>query len=66
LILQRAEYEAKPEVAPKTILLAKGLSVTGTVTDENGKPIENALVRTKYANEIRESKTDLDGKYTIT
>ncbi len=40
--------------------------MTGTVTDENGKPIENALVRTKYANEIRESKTDLDGKYTIT
>ncbi|MCA9011765.1 MAG: carboxypeptidase regulatory-like domain-containing protein, partial [Planctomycetaceae bacterium] len=66
LSLQRAEYEAMPDVAPKTIVLAKGLSVAGTVTDENGKPIENALVRTKYANEIREAKTDLDGKYTIT
>ena len=66
LSLKRAEYEAKPDVAPKTIALAKGLSVTGTVTDENGKPIEEALVRTKYANEIREAKTDKDGKYTLT
>jgi beta-lactamase regulating signal transducer with metallopeptidase domain/uncharacterized GH25 family protein len=66
LSLKRAEYEAKPDVAPKTIALTKGLSVTGTVTDENGKPIEEALVRTKYANEIREAKTDKDGKYTLT
>ena len=63
--LKRAEYEAKPDAAPKTIVLAKGLSVTGTVTDENGKPIEDALIRTKYANEIREAKTDKDGKYTL-
>ncbi len=65
LSLKRGEYEAKPDIAPKTIVLAKGLSVTGTVTDENGKPIEDALIRTKYANEIREAKTDKDGKYAL-
>ncbi|MFO1004078.1 MAG: M56 family metallopeptidase, partial [Planctomycetaceae bacterium] len=57
LSLKRAEYEAKPNVAPKTIALTKGLSVTGTVTEENGNPIEGALVRTKYLNEIREATT---------
>ncbi len=66
LILKRAEYEAKPVIAPKTIALTKGLSVTGTVTEENGNPIEGALVRTKYLNEIREATTDKDGKYTLT
>jgi beta-lactamase regulating signal transducer with metallopeptidase domain/uncharacterized GH25 family protein len=66
LSLKRAEYEAKPNVAPKTIALTKGLSVTGTVTEENGKPVEGALVRTKYLNELREATTDKDGNYTLT
>ena len=65
LSLQRAEYEAKPDIAPKTIVLTKGLSVTGTVTDENGQPIQDALIRTKYSNEIREATSDKDGKYTL-
>ncbi len=66
LSLRRTEYEAKPGVAPKTIVLAKGLSVTGTVSDEDGKPVEDAVVRTKYANEIREARTDSDGRYILT
>lgn len=66
LSLKRAEYEAKSDVAPKTIALTKGLSVAGTVTEDNGTPIEGALVRTKYLNEIREATTDKDGKYTLT
>ncbi len=65
LRLPRAEYEAKPDGAPKTIVLVTGLSVTGTVTDETGKPIEDALIRTMYFNELREAKTDQNGKYTL-
>lgn len=65
LPLKRTDFEAKPDTPPKSITLTKGLSVTGTVTDDTGKPIENAMIRTMHANEIREAKTDNDGKYTL-
>lgn len=63
--LKRTDYELKTDLAPKTIVLSRGLSVTGTVKDENGNPVEGALVRTKYMNEIREARTDKAGAYTI-
>lgn len=63
--LSRNDYELKPNSAPKPIVLSKGLSVTGTVTDTDGNPLEGALIRTKYLNEIREARTDKAGSYTI-
>ena len=39
--------------------------MTGKVTDEAGKPIAGALVRTKFLNDIREAKTGADGVYRL-
>ncbi len=39
--------------------------MTGKVTDEAGKPIVGALVRTKFLNDIREAKTGTDGVYRL-
>ena len=39
--------------------------MTGKVTDETGKPIAGALVRTKFLNDIREATTGPDGVYTL-
>ncbi len=47
------------------LVLDRGLTVTGKVTDEAGKPIVGALVRTKYFNNIREAKTGSDGVYRL-
>ena len=47
------------------IVLDRGLTVTGRVTDEAGKPIVGALVRTKFLNDIREAKTGPDGVYRL-
>jgi beta-lactamase regulating signal transducer with metallopeptidase domain len=65
LPLKRTDFEAKPETPSKSITLTKGLSVTGTVTDDTGKPVENAMIRTMHANEIREANTDRNGRYTL-
>ncbi len=65
LPLKRSDFEAKSDMPPKLIALTKGLSVTGTVTDDTGKPVENAMIRTMHVNEIREAKTDKDGKYAL-
>jgi protocatechuate 3,4-dioxygenase beta subunit len=48
------------------VVLDRGLTVTGRVTDEAGKPIAGALVRTKFLNDIREAKTAGDGVYRLT
>jgi hypothetical protein len=47
------------------LVLNRGLTVIGKVTDEAGKPIAGALVRTKYLNNIREAKTGNDGVYRL-
>ncbi len=47
------------------IFLDRGLTVTGRVTDDSGKPIVGALVRTKFLNDIREAKTGTDGIYQL-
>jgi protocatechuate 3,4-dioxygenase beta subunit len=47
------------------VVLDRGLTVTGKVTDEAAKPIVGALVRTKYFNNSREARTGDDGVYRL-
>ena len=65
--LKRVEFglEAGQEPAQK-IVLDRGLTVTGTVTDLDGKPISGALVRTKFMNDLRTTTTQEDGTYKLT
>ena len=46
-------------------MLDRGLTVTGKVTDEAGKPIVGALVRTKFFNDVRKATTGPDGVYRL-
>lgn len=63
----RSEFEVKANASSSAqITLEKGLNITGSVTDENGKPIAGALVRTKFVNDIRKATTDEFGVYLIT
>jgi protocatechuate 3,4-dioxygenase beta subunit len=64
--LSRQEFEIKPGQEPtgKTTL-STGLAVTGKVTDETGKPIAKALVRTGGGNDIRTAFTDKKGVYRL-
>jgi Carboxypeptidase regulatory-like domain len=48
-----------------SIVLEPGLTVTGTVTDESGKPIAGAVVRTFLHNTIRQAVTGPDGSYRL-
>ncbi len=47
------------------VVLDRGLTVTGRVTDEAGAPIAGALIRTKFQNDIREARTGADGIYKL-
>ena len=47
------------------ITLERGITVLGKVTDEAGKPIAGAVIRTKFLNDIREAKTDKVGTYQL-
>jgi protocatechuate 3,4-dioxygenase beta subunit len=53
------------EKPTRRIELKRGLTVSGTVTDETGEPIAGALVRTKFLNDIREAKTNDQGEYNL-
>ena len=62
----RSEFEVKANASPSgKITLEEGLNITGSVTDENGKPIAGALVRTRFLNDIRKATTDEFGVYLI-
>ena len=62
--LERGEFGIEPGRQPSSkITLDRGLTVTGKVTDEAGKPIAGALVRTKFFNDLREATTGPDGVY---
>jgi protocatechuate 3,4-dioxygenase beta subunit len=64
--LARAEFAVEPGHDPTAkITLKTGLSVTGKVTDEGGKPIVKALVRTKINNDTRSAFTDKTGVYHL-
>jgi uncharacterized GH25 family protein len=64
--LGRAEFEIKPgnEPTAKTTLQV-GVVVTGKITDEAGKPIAKALVRTRVGNDTRSAFTGKDGVYRL-
>jgi Carboxypeptidase regulatory-like domain len=64
--ISRGEFGIEPgrEQTGK-IVLSRGLTVVGKVTDEAGKPIAGALIRTKFMNDIREAKTGDDGTYRL-
>ncbi|MCA9265602.1 MAG: carboxypeptidase regulatory-like domain-containing protein, partial [Planctomycetales bacterium] len=64
--LSRDVFEVAPGRSLSKIELSKGLSVTGTVTDEAGAPIEGALIRTQFANDVRKATTDKGGAYILT
>jgi uncharacterized GH25 family protein len=62
----RGQYEAAGDGKPEAkVELKRGLTITGTVTDESGQPVSGALVRTKFVNELREARTGDDGKYEL-
>jgi protocatechuate 3,4-dioxygenase beta subunit len=63
--LARREFGIEPGREPAgKIVLDRGLTVTGKVTDESGNPIAGALVRTKW-NYVREARTGPDGVYKL-
>ncbi len=64
--LPRNGFEVQRDDLPSArIELSDGLSATGTVTDELGKPIVGALVKTKFSNDIREARTNEQGVYRL-
>lgn len=64
--LPRGGFEVPQDEKPSAkIELTPGLVVIGQVVDESGQPIEGALVRTKFLNDIREAKTDPGGFYRL-
>src|SRR5262249_5133856 len=64
--LARREFGIEPGRQPTArIVLDRGLTVAGKVTDEDGKPVAGATVRTKFLNDIREAKTGPDGVYKL-
>jgi RNA polymerase sigma factor (sigma-70 family) len=64
--LTRGEFGIEPGREPVAeVVLDRGLMVTGKVTDEAGKPIVGARLRTKFLNDIREATTGSDGVYRL-
>jgi len=64
--LTRAEFGIPLGGAPAAkIVLNRGLTVSGKVTDEAGKPIAGALVKTKFLNDVRRALTGADGTYRL-
>ncbi len=64
--LTRSGFEVKSGQEPASkIVLDRGLTVTGKITDVTGNPIAGALVRTKFLNDLREAKTGDDGVYHL-
>ena len=64
--LTRAEFGIEPgNEAGAKVVLDRGLTVTGLITDDAGKPIAGALIRTKFLNDIRETRSKEDGTYRL-
>ena len=64
--LGRREFGIDRDREPTSqIVMDRGLTVTGKVTDDAGQPIVGALVRTKFINDVREAKTGHDGVYIL-
>jgi hypothetical protein len=64
--LTKGEFEIQRGVEPTAkLVMDRGLTVTGKVTDEEGKPIADALVRTMFQNDRRQARTGDDGTYQL-
>ena len=64
--LTRAGFGIEPGREPTArIVLDRGLTITGKVTDESGQPIAGALLKTKLLNDIRQATTGPDGVYRL-
>jgi hypothetical protein len=64
--LDRTEFSVEAGHEPTaTITLKPGWVVTGTVTDDDGKPIAKAHVGTSVNNDVRSAFTDKKGKYRL-
>ncbi|MBI2824059.1 MAG: carboxypeptidase regulatory-like domain-containing protein [Planctomycetia bacterium] len=64
--LSRSEFGIALDEQPRTkIVLDRGLSIVGRVTDEEGRPIGGALVRAKFQNELRDGRSADDGTYRL-
>ena len=62
----RAQYGIeKDQQKFEPIVLSRGIVLKGIVTDDSGEPIEGALIRSKFLNEIRRATTDADGRYEL-
>jgi protocatechuate 3,4-dioxygenase beta subunit len=66
LTLSRALYQVERGHRPTAkMILNRGLTVTGRVTDENGKPIAKATVWTRFGNNDHSAVTDAQGVYRL-
>ncbi|HEX3450316.1 MAG TPA: carboxypeptidase regulatory-like domain-containing protein [Isosphaeraceae bacterium] len=67
--LTRGEFGIEgPQQPESKLVLERGLTVIGTVTDEGGQPIAGAMIHTNYVNGIsgaRSTKTASDGTYIL-
>ncbi len=64
--LARAQFGIAPGREPSgRIVLERGLTIAGKVTDDAGQPVAGALVRTKFWNDVREARTGPDGSYQL-
>jgi protocatechuate 3,4-dioxygenase beta subunit len=64
--LSRSKHEIPADGKPKQrIELKPGITMTGTVTDEAGRPLAGALVRAKFWNHMREDRTNDQGEYQL-
>ncbi|MEZ6133828.1 MAG: carboxypeptidase-like regulatory domain-containing protein [Pirellulaceae bacterium] len=49
----------------QSVTLDSGIAVHGKIVDLDGQPVEGALVRTKFLNDIRSATTDSAGVYRL-
>src|SRR3984885_3874711 len=64
--LSRATFAVEPGHEPTgKIVLEQGVTVTGKVTDESGKPIGKALIRARVGEDTRTAFSDKNGAYRL-
>jgi hypothetical protein len=64
--LTRSEFGIRPEEQPhQRIVIERGITVTGQVTNEAGEPIASAVIRVRFMNDRREATTGDDGRYEL-
>ncbi|MEM6471172.1 MAG: carboxypeptidase-like regulatory domain-containing protein, partial [Planctomycetota bacterium] len=64
--LARSVYETNADEEPTgMIVMRKGRTVAGKVTDKSGQPVVGATVRTKFFNDLRTATTDRVGRYEL-